>query len=204
MNTIDDTMLAAFMDGELDGTDKRAVEVAIDANPTLRSRLERLRSVDGLVRAAFAQVADLRTPPLRAPVVAAVATRGPRTRWQVPLAAAASLLVLVATGAGFYHLGQQEQRYIAQTREVDAAAAAQAFQRVTESELSGTTVKWRSPRGDSTAEFTPVRTWRTETGRYCREFSETRFRDGVKRVEGGIACRGDDGSWKVRVRYFPD
>lgn len=201
---IDDTMLAAYMDGELDDARSHTVEAALAGDPALRARLEKLRAIDGAVRAAFKQVADLQAPPLRAPVVSMADTRERRRRWQLPLAAAASLLALLGTGAVSYHLGQQEQLHAADAREAETVALERTFQRVIETELSGTTVEWRSPQGDGRAKFTPVRTWRTESGRYCREFSETRFRDGAERVEGGIACRSDDGDWRVRVRYFPD
>ena len=203
MNDIDDTTLAAYMDGELDLVASRQVERALAQDAALQERLERMRAADAAVRAAFDRVAQLPAPPLRAPVVAMHGAHGARGRWLLPLSVAASLLALTCTGLVAYQLGQLRQERLARVEEARAAAMDSAFQRVIDQELSGTTVQWQSPDGGAHAEFTPVRTWRTETGRYCREFTELRVVEGRRREQGGVACRNDDGRWQVRVRYYP-
>lgn len=47
--TIDDTMLSAYLDGELPPQQMNAVRAALDAEPALAERLAALRSVDALV-----------------------------------------------------------------------------------------------------------------------------------------------------------
>jgi len=204
MNEFDDTLLAAYMDAELDAASTREIESALAVDPRLRLRLERMRVAEHTVRAAFDEVARLPLPPLRVPTGSFAAMVARRQRRLLPWAAAASLAALVATGAVSYRLGQIEQASVTASLEAETASMHKTFQKVIDTELSGTTVEWRSPRGTARAEFTPVRTWKTETGRYCREFTELVVREGVQHLEGGVACRRDDGSWRVRVRYFPD
>lgn len=204
MSEIDGVTLAAFMDGELDLAEARRVEQALAVDTALRKRLERLRAVDGAVRAAFEQVAHLPAPALREPVVPTSFASGGRGRWLLPLSMAASLLALAGTGVLAYQLGQMQQARLVEAEQARTVALQNAFQRVIDSELSGTTVSWRSGDGNLRAEFTPVRTWRTDSGRYCREFTEVRVENGVAREEGGVACRRDDGRWRVRVRYYPE
>ena len=207
MTRVDDDTLAAYMDDELGAERAREVAQALAEAPALRDRLERLREVDAAVRRAFHRIDEKPAPRLRAPVQRLAPRQAtparPAGRW-LPLAAAASLVALVGTGLGAYQLGRIQQKDVAEAERSRTVAMQRTFQDVVETELSGTTVTWQSPDGGARAEFTPVRTWRTESGRYCREFRELRVVDGVQQEEGGIACRRDDGTWQVRVRYYAD
>lgn len=74
----------------------------------------------------------------------------------------------------------------------DRACVVQALERAED----GVPVSWRDANGGVRYRLTPTRTFRNGD-RYCREFS-TRADDGAEqRVSGGIACRSDDGTWRI-------
>ncbi len=57
------------------------------------------------------------------------------------------------------------------------------------------TSTWRNPdNGDSEA-ITPVKTYQTSEGRYCREYVKTVTIGGEQQQVYGTACRQPDGSW---------
>ncbi|MGH8059439.1 MAG: RT0821/Lpp0805 family surface protein [Candidatus Entotheonellia bacterium] len=78
-------------------------------------------------------------------------------------------------------------------REKASAAASQAL----ESIPSGRSVAWRNPDSGNTGVVTPVRTYQTSTGQYCREYTQTINIGGQKHQSHGTACRQPDGSWKI-------
>jgi surface antigen len=73
-----------------------------------------------------------------------------------------------------------------------------------ESSVSGTATPWRNPDTGHRGDVMPVRTFKAKNGQFCREFVQKSTLFGTDRESGGVACRRDDGVWKVRVRYFPD
>jgi surface antigen len=84
-------------------------------------------------------------------------------------------------------------RLDAADREKANAAAAQAL----ESVPSGQSVAWRNPDSGNTGAVTPVRTYQTSTGQYCREYTQTISVGGEKHKSYGTACRQPDGSWRI-------
>lgn len=78
----------------------------------------------------------------------------------------------------------------------DAASARHAMlQQILETLQSGQTLAWRV--GDGTVRsVTPVRTWRTTSGHYCRQFEEAiRADNQLPELFTGVACRNGDGRW---------
>jgi surface antigen len=73
------------------------------------------------------------------------------------------------------------------------AAAAQAL----ESVPSGQSVTWRNPDSGNTGAVTPVRTYQTATGQYCREYTQTINIGGERHQSYGTACRQPDGTWRI-------
>lgn len=61
----------------------------------------------------------------------------------------------------------------------------------------GRAIEWENPDGRGQHQVVPEETYRTEDGRYCREYT-ARSTVGGKRVQTyGTACRQPDGSWKI-------
>ncbi len=59
------------------------------------------------------------------------------------------------------------------------------------------TTTWENPDSGHYGEFTPVRTYKTAEGTYCREYTQTVMIGGTPHRAYGTACRQPDGSWKI-------
>ena len=116
-----DEALVAYLDGELDSTERRHVEAWLDADPTVRERLAALAQATELARGAYA---DIVNEPLPERLIAAArgetlaagqqdaeilvlrpnkaAARVRERRWHIGLAAAAGLFGMIFGGAGTY------------------------------------------------------------------------------------------------------
>jgi surface antigen len=80
-------------------------------------------------------------------------------------------------------------------RSMDRMDAVEA-QNALETAPTGQTVSWRNPDSGSEYTVTPTRTYREETGRYCREFTTWGWIDGYEEKLHGTACREPDGTWR--------
>jgi surface antigen len=77
--------------------------------------------------------------------------------------------------------------------------AHEAAQIALETHLSNRARQWSSTRLDISGRITPLRTWRSRSGHFCRAFLElVRLPSGVERTGRGHACRNEAGSW-VRI-----
>jgi surface antigen len=57
-------------------------------------------------------------------------------------------------------------------------------------------IAWRSPKDGAAYQFTPLRSFQLDDGRYCREYTTVVARDGSAHTDRGTACRTADGSWR--------
>jgi surface antigen len=62
---------------------------------------------------------------------------------------------------------------------------------------SGTTSEWHNPDSGNSGTLTPMRTYQTASGSYCREFQQTVTVGGLTEDAYGTACRQPDGSWRI-------
>ncbi|MFC4352949.1 RT0821/Lpp0805 family surface protein [Fodinicurvata halophila] len=81
--------------------------------------------------------------------------------------------------------------------EADRQRAAQAQQQAAQAPM-GEQITWNNPNSGNYGSYTPVRDGRTDDGRYCREFRETVTIDGQTETATGIACRQQDGTWRIQ------
>ena len=81
--------------------------------------------------------------------------------------------------------------------ERDKKMAAEAERKALETAPSGTTVSWQNPDNGHKGTVTPVRTYQTANGQYCREFQTNVTVEGKSEKAYGTACRQSDGSWKI-------
>jgi surface antigen len=79
----------------------------------------------------------------------------------------------------------------------DQQRAQVAATRALETAPSGQSVAWRNPDTGNTGAVTPVRTYQTSTGQYCREYTQTITVGGERHQSYGTACREPDGSWRI-------
>jgi surface antigen len=66
-----------------------------------------------------------------------------------------------------------------------------------ENDQTGHTTEWRNPDTGHYGTVTPKRTFRRESGQYCREYQQTVVIGGEERQAYGTACRQPDGTWKI-------
>ena len=61
----------------------------------------------------------------------------------------------------------------------------------------GETIYWNNQRDGTQYQVTPVKTYETNGGRYCREYQTTSVIGGRTQQTYGRACRQPDGSWEL-------
>lgn len=75
------------------------------------------------------------------------------------------------------------------------AKAEDALQAALEDTVSGRQTEWRASNGDF-GFVTPVGTWKSTSGHWCRQFAETLSVGGATRDRDAVACRVD-GRWRL-------
>ena len=81
--------------------------------------------------------------------------------------------------------------------ERDRRLAAEAAQKALETAPTGNAVAWKNPDTGHYGTVTPMKTYQTAGGSYCREYQTTVTIDGKAERGYGTACRQPDGSWKI-------
>lgn len=186
MMRIDDDMLMAFADGELDEVSRARVERAVAEDPELQARLGEQQRLRDRLTAHYAPVAEEEVPErfralLETNVVTLPAAR-PRPQrpfWQSLTALAATLVLGLAIGRTLLAptpaagpIGVEGETIVA------SGALAEAL----ETQLASA-----QPQGEATRIGV---TFRNDDGRTCRTFDS--------RVAAGIACRNEAG-WQVMM-----
>jgi anti-sigma factor RsiW len=101
-NEDDDRLLVAWLDGELDETDRRALDARLAAEPPLRARLESLRDATAGLRGAFdALAAAAPLDRMRARLAGALEAPTPARRFSpfaLRAAAAAAIVIVFVAG----------------------------------------------------------------------------------------------------------
>ncbi|USG62634.1 RT0821/Lpp0805 family surface protein [Sneathiella marina] len=62
----------------------------------------------------------------------------------------------------------------------------------------GQDIVWNNPRNGTVYEVSPSRTYQQSNGEYCREYTAQSDINGQIQTTYGIACRQEDGSWKIK------
>ena len=103
---------------------------------------------------------------------------------------------LIFTGAGVLIgalVGSEVGRSL---DEIDRMKANEAIQRARTARI-GESIHWNNPRSGNSGSITPVRNGQSESGLFCREFRQEVVVGGKRSHAYGIACRQDDGTWRV-------
>jgi hypothetical protein len=74
------------------------------------------------------------------------------------------------------------------------------FQQALENNPSGVPLPWYLAEKALSGTTTPTATFRLKSGTYCRQYIQTVTRRGKNHVFYGLACRTDDGEWKIPRR----
>jgi hypothetical protein len=184
MTMIDDDLLMAFADGELDEVTQARVERAIAADPELAARLEVQRRLRARLAAHYAPVMDEEVPAglramLETDVVAIGAARARRARpaWQTALALAATLVLGLVLGRSLW-LPDAGPVGVANGTMVARGELARAL----DTQLASDQAAGAATRIGVTFAATD--------GRLCRAFDSA--------AVAGLACHGDAG-WQLMM-----
>lgn len=217
---IDQETLVSYVDGQLSARENLQVEAALAENDAARATVRELREGGTLLRAAFNE-------PMNEPVPArvleafnqAVAAQAsgradpvtaPRSlrsrRW--PMAVAASFAALmIGLSVSFFLANQRVEQQLAVLQamaEQDRVFRDEALTVALEKYVSGESVDWRNPDSGRGGSITPVRTFKSSGGQWCREYAASQWLGDKQDIERAIACRDEDGSWKTRLVLMTD
>ena len=81
----------------------------------------------------------------------------------------------------------------------DATLEYRTLQQALETHLSGELAEWRNARNGNHGFVRPVRTYKTKSGVFCREFEEYFYVGGRSDLQRGAACRTASGDWQVVI-----
>ncbi len=79
----------------------------------------------------------------------------------------------------------------------DEAYRQRTTQQALEGVPSGETASWTNPESGHSGSVTPVTTYRSVSGRFCRDFRATVTVGGDTAESRATACRLGDGSWTI-------
>lgn len=79
----------------------------------------------------------------------------------------------------------------------DQIAMQQNAQYALEHAPTNTSTPWRNPDTGNSGQITPIETYQTSSGEYCREYQQTVWIGGQEQQAYGTACRQPDGTWKI-------
>jgi surface antigen len=219
MHNVSHDDLVRYLDGELDAEEARAVERALAVDASLRNTLRSLSEGTALLRAAFNEPVHGAVPQALAERVSAslAKARGggapswtsrrlaPR-RWYIPAVVAASIAVIaLGLGGGYLvsdaRLAGERARFEALLQE-DRQAFELAVQDALERQTSGTSVNWHNPESGNGGTVTPIRTFKSSNGEWCREYEHEAKTASDAERRHAIACRTQQGRWETRVPVF--
>ncbi|HUF86321.1 MAG TPA: hypothetical protein VMM59_02975, partial [Thermohalobaculum sp.] len=121
-------------------------------------------------------------------------------RWAGPVAAAIAILV-----GGNQWIEHRIERALVEREARIAELTDAAVQQALESAMSGEMVAVADEDVGGTVAITPIRTYRSESRHWCREFVERVMINGEQVTRYGLACREQDGAWhRVQTRLHGD
>lgn len=104
---------------------------------------------------------------------------------------------LVAVGAGAILGGLLGSSIGKSLDDVDRLKADQATQSTLERNQDGVSGGWSNPNTGNSGHVEPTRTY-YDSGRPCREFTQTIMVGGQEETAYGTACRDSDGNWRIQ------
>lgn len=204
MSTIDPELLMRYADDELGLPERRLVEEKLRTDPkaealvaTFQGQRERLSAAlmttddeESLRRQErwLDQTIDKRRRQQRHSDI---------RRWALPIAA--SLLITLIGGIFSIHYADERARIEtarllaaqAHDRELALETRIEALERM----LSGNTLTWMNDISGAKGSITPLRTFQTPAGQWCREYRETTIFANTSDERLSIACRDDQQGW---------
>jgi anti-sigma factor RsiW len=123
MKTIENWMLHAYLDGELDAADCETVKQLLETDPAARAALDSFRLQNNALQRAFAGILDEPVPAVLLETLKRRETRQPSLLVQI----AAALAILIIGGTGGWFLAHDPAGLRAQSLAEEAIAAHQIY-----------------------------------------------------------------------------
>ena len=123
-----------------------------------------------------------------------------RARFTRLILGGALLVLPFAVAQGAEELKLEERPIYTGLSSSEKLLVQEALQQALETRPSQDIYRWSSQNSSSSGFITPLRTFKIDTGHYCRQFMEAVANQG--KLASGIqtACRADDGQWIVVKR----
>ena len=199
--------LGAYLDGEATSDEAHATERSLFADPTALALLQGLRRDASALRCALDQrVATRPADRLLESISAAFERRQGRRSGLPPwcgLAAACLAFLAIGVGSGLWLAREPAETGLPlfeTHRELAQLNADRAVRRALETLVSGQSIAWR--HGRDRGSVTPLRTYRSRSGHWCREYLRTTRLSGHLIAVRALACRGEEGDW-ITIRAEP-
>ena len=202
---IDDELLVAYADGELDAEQAAQVEQAVAADAALQARLAALSQAAELTRTLFeAKALEPAPDALVQSILAAEVPSAPASEikntgwwgrlvqwWQLPLPATAfAAVALIAVGGLLGYLLPQGGQPTGSIVTAGPIPSGSPLGRLLTNHLSGAVIERDGLRIEAVATF-------LSDQRVCREYRATTEAKRRHEYHAGIACLRDDGAWHV-------
>ncbi len=201
MPRIEPEMLMRYADGELSARECAEVETRLAYDRAAEETAAGLREQRALLAAAFRQ--NDAPSDLVAVIDAGLDERAHRRqresvrRWLLPLAASVLIVVLGLYVAEQRIDGAVDRMLAAQAK--DEALMASTLVDALERHRSGDTVVWSNAASGAAGSVTLLRTYRSVSGKWCREFERIVTAPGGEDSRIGIACRQGDAGWQLAL-----
>ena len=202
--TFDETILSAYIDGELDPSTMDEVDSFIETDPQAgRYILDTVRTTARLkagMNAILQEEIPQRLLDTLSPQQVAGSRRKPLMRSIMRLAAFV-ILGIVGFGIGTLMERDAGELYPSVIAPLPARYS-EVVDEALEFNLSGKPREWRAPRGSTAVKVTPVKTYRDKAGVYYREYRLEVATDNQRSQINGLAYRTAKGNWTTKVMYF--
>ena len=215
---ITEQILTAYVDGELEGSDKKTVEEQTAKDNQIRTQVESLKSIDRLINAAFPIHEDVPEQLIEAVTQGSINENNNTAKNNViplfgrhkkpglskavtaiPYAVAASITLVVGIMFG-YLANTPNDRNVLDSVLVSEINTHSRLYEVLENSPSSTPSKITS---ENNQEFIiePLLSFKSVNGDYCREFD---IHNNDKKTLAGIACREQDATWRLEIMVASD
>ncbi len=213
MFELNEEMLMAYADGELDPQVSAQVRAALADDPAARERVRLYRRTTQLLRQAYdaplhepvpetlLEGVDPRGDAGEAGEVVHLASRKAADGWSVRRAAlplAASLALVIGTAVGYRLQPDADSALVTGNSLAGRIALESPLHRVLETKTSGEPLEWATDDGAS-ARAQAQLTFKSPQGRYCRQYRVSVTGAAQAGATAGIACRSSEGGWHSEI-----